>query len=274
MKVAVIGAGWLGFSLSKALQKQGLEVVASKRDKEQAEKLTFDGLDTFAYQLGDKLPDALQLCSHFVINIGAGRRGFKKELFEQQMQQLMQQCLNTADKRLLFISTTSVYGEANKVFVEDTTPEPISDSAKAHVVIEQYLQQKFPQQASILRLAGLIAEDRHPVYYLEGKKDITAAHKMVNLVHRDDAVAAIRAVLDKQLWGEVFHLCATAHPSRKNYYTKAAEVLELVPPVFLDESDQPTMGKCIDPAATLEKLGLTLQYASPFDMLPQEVDES
>ncbi|BDX08172.1 NAD-dependent epimerase/dehydratase family protein [Planctobacterium marinum] len=272
MKVAVIGAGWLGFSLCKALQKQGIEVVASKRDREQAEKLTFEGLDTFVYQLGAKLPEALQACSHFVINIGAGRRGFEKQRFEQQMQELLRQCLAKADKRLLFISTTSVYGEANKTFTEDTLPEPISDSAKAHVAIEQFLKDNFPEQASILRLAGLIAEDRHPVYYLEGKKDITAAHKMVNLVHRDDAVAAILAVLDKQLWGEVFHLCATSHPTRRNYYTKAAEILELVPPMFLDNSDQPATGKCIDPDATLQKLELTLQYSSPFDMLPQEVE--
>lgn len=269
MKVAVIGAGWLGYPLCKALKTQGLEVATSKRSPEQVQKLVSEGLNAVAFQLGDSLPEALKQCDAYVVNIGAGRRKFERDNFTRKMLSLFQQCLDHPARRLLFISTTSVYGEADQVFTEDTPADPISDSARAHVDLERYLQETFAEQCSILRLAGLIGEDRHPVYYLEGKKDVTAAHKKVNLVHRDDVISAISALLQKQLWGDTFHLCAIEHPSRLAYYSAAADALELVPPHFLDDTEQPASGKYVDPTATLEKLGIELKYPSPFDMLPR-----
>ena len=270
MKIAVIGAGWLGLPLCKHLQQSGCEVVATKRKEEDAQQVTYEGVDCFAWQLGQKLPEPFQDCNAYVINIGAGRRHFNKEEFSANMMQLCQQCLTNDKARLLFISTTSVYGERVREITEQDVVEPISDSAIAHVAIEDMLMSQFHKRSTILRLAGLISEDRHPANHFHAKKDVTAAHKMVNLVHRDDVISAITRVLKKKVWGHVLHLCATEHPTRRDYYCWAAEQLGLIPPEFLDDSEQPATGKRIDATGTLETLELELKYASPFDMIPQE----
>lgn len=273
MKIAVIGAGWLGHKLCKTLMQKSLSVVTTKQSENDVERLNKEGIACHQYRLGDaELPQALQDCEVFVINIGAGRRGFEREQFQQQMMTLCRSCLSDNDKKLLFISTTSVYGESNQEFTEETEPAPISDSAHAHVFIENELKTQFPQQVTILRLAGLIGEDRHPIYHLEGKKGITAAHKMVNLVHRDDAIEAIEKIINLEKWGKTFHLSATEHPSRREYYTHAAKALELITPEFLDDTEQPAIGKKVNAEATIEELQLTLQYPSPFDMLPKIVE--
>lgn len=274
MKIAVIGAGWLGYRLCKTFLEKDQPVVTTKQSEEDVARLNAEGISCVQFQLGERpLPQTLLDCELYVINIGAGRRGFKREEFQSKMVDLCRQCLESTDKKLLFVSTTSVYGEANQVFTEQTEPAPISDSAHAHVHIENCLRELFPQQVTILRLAGLIGEDRHPVYYLEGKKDITAAHKMVNLVHRDDAIEAIEKIISLQKWGKVFHLSATDNPSRRAYYTYAAKALELIPPLFLDDSEQPAVGKKVDAEATIAELQLTLKFPSPFDMLPKIAEE-
>ena len=268
MKIAVIGAGWLGLPLCERLQANDKQVVASKREPEDAEQLTFKGIDTFAYQLGNEtLPEAFSDAQVYVINIGGGRRRIEKALFQEQMINLCKQCLTDKNRQLLFVSSTSVYGERVRDIKEDSEVEPISDSALAHVAIEDFLMSTYPKQTTILRLAGLISEDRHPAVHFEGKKNVTAAHKCVNLVHREDVLMAIECIVDKKLWGRVFHLCASEHPQRREYYCWAAEQLGLVPPVFLDESEQPTTGKKVDASDTLTALGMTLKYPSPFDMI-------
>lgn len=268
MKVAVIGAGWLGLPLCEKLKSSGITVYATKRHEEDAEQLTFKGIDTFAYKLGDDaLPKSLTQCHLYIINIAAGRRAVDREQFENQMIQLIQQCLDDKRKKLIFVSTTSVYGERVREVKENDEVEPITDSAKAHVAIEDYLKNNFSKNCTILRLAGLISEDRHPVVHFDGKKDVTQAHRMVNLIHRDDAIAAITKIIEKKLFGRMFHLCASEHPTRRDYYCWAAEQLELVPPQFLDETDQPATGKKIDATDTLEALELELKYPSPYSMI-------
>lgn len=268
MKIAVIGAGWLGLPLCQQLKKSGKTVFATKRTVEDAEKLTFQGIDAFPYQLGDEcLPETIADCDIYIINIAGGRHRLDKDLFQTQMQKLMEQCINEETKKLLFVSTTSVYGERSREILENSEVEPLTDSACAHVFIENFLKEAYAKQCCILRLAGLIGEDRNPAYHFEGKKGVTAAHKMVNFVHQQDAITAILKIVDNNHWGRVFHLCATEHPSRLAYYTQAAVTLDLVPPEFLDESEQPVVGKKVDSTETLKILDMTLQYPSPMDML-------
>lgn len=271
MKVAVIGAGWLGLTLCKQLKSTGKKVVASKRTVEDAEELTFSGIDAFPYLLGDEaLPEAMTRCHVYIINIGAGKRRFERDTFEKQMMTLCRQCLDDKRKKLIFVSTTSVYGERARVIKEDAEVEPISDSARAHVAIEDFLKENFVNQCSILRLAGLVGEDRHPAVHFEGKKDVTSAHRMVNLVHREDAITAIEKIIEKKLWGRLFHLCASEHPTRRDYYCWAAEQMELVPPKFLDDSEQPATGKKVDASDTVEVLEMELKYDSPYKMLAEK----
>jgi nucleoside-diphosphate-sugar epimerase len=274
MKIAVIGAGWLGLPLCEKLKSKGITVLATKRTAEDAEQVTYNGVDAFAYSLGDEaLPGPLTKCHLYIINIGAGRGRFDKDVFAQQMKTLIALCLDDKRKKLIFVSTTSVYGERVREVKEDAQVEPISASAQAHVAIEDFLFENFASQCTILRLAGLVSEDRHPAVHFEGKKDVTQAHRMVNLVHRDDAIAAIEKIIEKKMFGRIFHLCSSEHPTRKDYYCWAAEQMELVPPEFLGNTEQPATGKKVDASDSIEALGLELKYDSPYKMVEAKPSE-
>lgn len=267
-RVVVIGAGWLGLPLAKNFKASGHEVVVSKRKPEDCQHLReVEKLEAVPWQLGESLPEALRHGDIYIINIAPGRRTMVKEQFVADMQVLFSECL-AGTACVLFVSSTSVYGERQRTIIETSETEPLTESALAHATLENWLQENAKPSSTILRLAGLIGEDRNPVHSFAGKKNITAASKMVNFVHRDDAIAAIIAVTKKRYWGHVLHLCATDHPSRMAYYKWAAGALYLSEPQFMDESEQKPSGKVVDASNTIQVLGLEMKYASPYQMIP------
>ena len=85
---------------------------------------------------------------------------------------------------------------------------------------------------TILRLSGLVGYDRLPGRFLANKKELPNGDAPVNIIHRDDCIGLITAVLEQNIWGEIINGSADNHPSRKDFYTKAAERIGLNPPTF------------------------------------------
>jgi hypothetical protein len=111
-----------------------------------------------------------------------------------------------------------------------------------------------------------VGEQRHPVNYLAGKTKLSAPNKVVNLVHQNDVIQSIESLIKNNAWGRTLVISALEHPTRKEYYTWAANKLNLAAPSFIDEQGQPR-GKEIDASRSLDILGIHLKYPSPYDML-------
>ena len=223
------------------------------------------------FQLGDPL-DAPHLTPLFtsdilVLNIPPGRKNFAPEFYVRHMQVLMEKARQSGVDKLIFISTSAVYGESERTVFEYSELDPVTQSAQAHTQIEQYAQNLFGEHLCVMRLSGLIGPDRHPIRTLAGKSNLTNPHRRVNLVHLDDVIKALATVIEKQRYGHCFHLCAEEHPTRQEYYRFAAQSKSLTPPEFVEEEGNTSEGKILDCRFTLETLGIELSYPSPFDML-------
>jgi nucleoside-diphosphate-sugar epimerase len=180
--------------------------------------------------------------------------------------------------RLIFISTTSVFGNYEGTVTNKTAPSPVTDSGKAHETIENHLFENYPQRSKILRPSGLIGPNdsetggslnaiRHPIYSLCSKVDIPKGNDPVNLVHQSDVIKAIHALLTQQTITHAFNISALDHPSRQTYYQWAAKQVMLPTPTFADDTKKRQLGKLIDASITFAELGISPNYASPFDML-------
>ncbi|GAA0853989.1 NAD(P)H-binding protein [Aliiglaciecola litoralis] len=273
MKITLIGAGWLGLPLAKALGENGHQILATKRSEKGVLSLQQQHIQAQQFELGQDLSSeavqALLNTDMLIINIPPGRKTLQPDVFLSQMKALISQAKTSGTKSLLFISTTAVYGEASRVVYEYSEPNPTTDSAKVHVEIEQWIRHTFGPQASILRLAGLVSEDRHPARFLAGKKDIEQGQQVVNLVHRGDVIQAIKYIIKGQHFGQTFHLSARDHPSREAYYCWAAQSLGLATPSFCATTSS-ELGKQINCQLTLDTLGMTMTYPSPYDMLSNQ----
>lgn len=270
MRVAIIGGGWLGLPLAKKLSQSGHQVVATKRSEKGVQSLLEVEVSAVQFNLGDSL-DSPHLTDVFnaqllIINIPPGRKSLQPDVFLQDMLNLINTAKQRGIEKLIFISTTSVYGESSKTVFEYTKVAPQTVSAKLHVTLEQHIRDLFKQHSVILRLAGLVSQDRHPARSLSAKKDIENGQKVVNLVHREDVISAIEKIITNDKFGHTYHLSSSEHPSRQQYYTDAATALELPAPEFAPSTSK-DKGKVINCEFTLRELELNLQYPSPYDMI-------
>ena len=182
------------------------------------------------------------------------------------MLQLIDAALSAGVAHIVFISTTSVYGDdTNNVITEQSATNPQTASAKAHVTIENYLLSKQGEvDISIVRLAGLVGPDRHPARSLSGRQ-LDAGNKRINLVHVHDIVSALTLITCDKPLNDVIHLCSLSHPKRGTYYVDAANAMDIDAPHFSDTEAQPC-GKVIDATQSWERLNITPTYGDPYNM--------
>ena len=121
--------------------------------------------------------------------------------------------LGTAPPRkFVYTSSTSVYGQNDGSLVTENSPtEPAVETGKILVETERVLleaarERKFP--AVILRLAGIYGPDRGYWFkqYLKNEARIEGnGARILNMIHRDDAVGAIIAALKSGRPGEAYN---------------------------------------------------------------------
>lgn len=242
-------------------------MLGTCRSQHKQQQLAEKGVQAYVFQLGGPLPDAIARADICILNIPPNRKTVEPESFARSIKELTTQLLSKGCRKILFISTTSVYGNNQGKVDEQSVPAPETPSGRAHVEIERHLLAT--GKASILRLAGLIGPGRHPVKFLAGRT-LDKGHQKVNLVHLEDVLKVIIAIIEGGHWGQVFHLSATEHPARQDFYCHAAKQAGLAPPVFTTDEDSGGPGKEIDASETLRQLGISLNYPDPMQM-PEEL---
>ncbi|MDX5436699.1 MAG: SDR family NAD(P)-dependent oxidoreductase, partial [Pontibacter sp.] len=83
----------------------------------------------------------------------------------------------------------------------------------------------------------------------------------VNLIHLDDCLAILERIIEQEKWGKVYHAAADGHPSRKDFYTAAAQALHLSPPEFDDMEE--TKFKLIKSQKLKDELSYTFIHPDP-----------
>lgn len=272
MQIAVVGCGWLGLPLATNLQKSGHTIMATCRSEKKAKALTHLGFNAEKFELGNTLTyqrlDKLFTAQVLVLNIPVGRKAPTTEHFVLHMQGLLKHAANSQIQNIIFISTTSVYGDSSAIVTEKSPTNANTQSGQINLAVEDSVKAHFKDRYTIIRPAGLVGKDRHPANYLAGKIDLPNPNNVVNLVHQDDVIQGIESVIKKEIWGQTLVLSALEHPTRHVYYSWAAEQLNLTAPTFIEHQvqEQP-IGKLIDASSSLGILDMQLKYPSPFDML-------
>lgn len=284
-KLVICGYGWLGRYVGEAMSATH-SIIATTRSEEKAKQISHHNIKGLVYTLEAPSGDNTTALCHelagatLLLNIPPGRRNTQLDTFTTNMLALIDKAVEAKVAHIIFISTTSVYGDArNEVLTEQSNTLPETASAKAHVAIEQYLlslQGSSDVHVKIVRLAGLTGPDRHPVNSLSGRS-LSAGNKRVNLVHVHDVTAALQSLIlagnrdaddnvSECVGTDLYHLCSLQHPKRADYYTQAALKKGIPAPTFSDTNLAAT-GKVIDAQASWALLGITPKYANPNDMV-------
>ncbi|PLC59587.1 NAD-dependent epimerase/dehydratase family protein [Photobacterium carnosum] len=264
MKVSICGCGWLGLPLALSLKSQAIEVWGSKTTIEGANVLQQQGINSCLLTLpliGDIDPAIVQFLTTdvLIIAIPPGRKNLDPQDHIEKVMSLATAAKKAGCQRIIFISTTSVYDPLQGEVLETTPVNPSSASGQLHYALEQQLRQQWQQQLTVLRLSGLIGPQRHPVTFLSGRQQLSAAKQPVNLVHLDDCIGVITAIITQHPSMPIMHLAASTHPTREQYYTAMAIKLQLPLPEFGND-DNGINGKEINSNQTIRHLGIVLQH--------------
>jgi nucleoside-diphosphate-sugar epimerase len=230
-QICLIGCGWLGLPLAEQLSSL-YKVVATSRTAEKCQLLNSKGIEAIEIKNNTwTLPEQVINSAWVVFMIPPSGIedyvGFTKNSLHQF----------PSTTKVIFTSSIGVYEPSLEVINEQ------SNIFQNHplVLVENYIQQTFAQ-TYLLRLAGLINAQRHPVKYLSGKENLNPM-QVVNLVHQEDVIAAIQTIILEQPSEKTFNICYPAHPTRQDYYTQQAQKLNLPLPIFTKQNE---VGKQID----------------------------
>ncbi|PVZ87162.1 NAD(P)-dependent oxidoreductase [Serratia sp. S1B] len=269
-KVAIIGLGWLGMPLALSLMSRGYEVVGSKTTPDGVEAARMSGVECYQLELvpqlvcqADDLEQLLRVDA-LVVTLPASRTVEGSRGYFDAVQMLVDSAIAYAVPRIIFTSSTSVYGDASGSVNEDSPLHPVTSSGCVLAELELWLHQLPNTSVDILRLAGLVGTERHPGRFLAGKVDVKGGAQGVNLVHQDDVIAAIQLLLQLPTGGHVYNLCAPIHPAKREFYPLVAQQLHLPPPRFAEEREQE--GRLVDGSRICRELGFAYQHPDPIRM--------
>lgn len=260
--IAILGCGWLGFPLAQQLIKQGYRIKGSTTTPAKLPILEAAGIIPFQITLGADGNEGattafLEGVETLLIDIPPKLRGAVKENFVSKIAHLIPEIKGASIPNVIFISSTSVYADDDTTVTATTLAQPETDSGIQLLEAEKLLQNDPGFNTTVVRFAGLIGEDRHPVKFLSGKTGIKDPDAPINLIHQDDCIGILQQIIAKEAWNTTFTAAAPQHPSRKEYYTQKAKELQLSLPEF--ENDVPSKGKTIDSQKVISELGYMFQ---------------
>lgn len=260
-RVSILGCGWLGKAVGVHLLQCGYQVAGSTTQREKFPALETLGIQPHLINLSDE-PEAVN--NHFfdsdilIIAVPPKLRSAGGGNYVQQMLRLREIVLNHQVRQLIFVSSTAVYPDLNRVVTESD-----ADPTNPLVAAENIFVDERDFKTTVIRFGGLVGPARHPGRFLAGKKDISGKDNPVNIIHQKDCVRIIEAIIQNESWNETFNAAADLHPSKEKFYTAASTLLNLDPPTFSNDS---APFKIINSEKLKQKLSFEFHYPDPMMM--------
>ncbi len=234
MRISILGCGWLGLPLAQVLLEQGHSVKGSTTREEKLPLLEQHSIAPYLIRFSPDINDNYQAdffdSEVLIVNVPPKRSEAATDEYPRQIASLLKAIGSTSVRKLLFISSTSVYPNINRKVRESDTSQDVKASGRALLQTEQMVREQSGVKTTILRFCGLFGPDRNPGRFLAGKTLESSGQVPVNMIHLDDCIAIIQRILDQDVWGETFNACADQHPAKEDFYGVAAQQLDFKPP--------------------------------------------
>jgi nucleoside-diphosphate-sugar epimerase len=242
-KIGVLGCGWLGLPLAKSLIDDKHSVYGSTTSNSKMEVLQKGNIIPFTIVLNGNgivgnIQNFLEESDLLIINVPPKLRSNPEESYLEKIRQLHCEIKKSDVTKVLFVSSTSVYGDVDGLVTEDSPAHPNTESGRQLLASENIFSQDKDLNTTIIRFGGLIGPGRHPVNHLSGKTNLTNGNDPVNLIHLNDCIGIIKTVIHGKYKHKVLNGVYPLHPTKEEYYTSEAIKKGLLPPIYSKDSPQ------------------------------------
>ncbi|MFX0555752.1 SDR family NAD(P)-dependent oxidoreductase [Maribacter sp. CXY002] len=236
--IGILGCGWLGFPLAKQLVANGSTIYGTTTGINKLNKLKEAGIIPFHITISENIiagdmDGFLANLQTLIINIPPRLRGKgHKENYIKKMGLVHAALKNTPIQKVIFASSTSVYGDLEGKVYEDSIPTPNTESGKQLLQSEKIFLEDPHVITTVIRFGGLIGPDRHPITMLSGKENLTNGNAPLNLIHLNDCIGIIAKVMTMDKPDKIINAVYPYHPSKEEYYTQEALKRGIEPPHY------------------------------------------
>lgn len=251
MKWAVIGCGYTGQRLVRRLLGAGHRVTATVRDPAAAAALASHlGIAVSALDLEDPARGgslATMLPGAVVVDcVPPGSPAGRAEKI------LVQACARLGAARLVYLSSTGVYGAANGEWVDESAPAaPAADHGVHRLAAETAILREAGNaglSAVALRIAGIYGPGRGVQARLRGGgyRVIGAGDSYVSRIHVDDLVDVIIAAgTADPLPARIYNVADDEPTTAREHADAVAALLGLPPPPSMPEHEASPMARAL-----------------------------
>lgn len=248
--IAIAGLGWLGQPLAHRLETLGYQVRGSVTTVEKANQLKKLGFDAYAVEISEKgirgqVAALLKNVEVLIIMIPPGLRKNTGADYVLKMTHFLEAIKHSEVQKVVLVSSTSVYDDAQGTVTENDEPKPKTLAGKQLRQVEKLFMNAEGLRTTVVRFGGLIGGSRNPVKYLVGRKNLADGNAPVNLIHREDCIHILVEILKRDAFGKVFNAVNPNHPQKAEYYIQKAKEINLEPPTFA-QADPNTVFKQVD----------------------------
>ncbi len=206
--IAVVGTGFLGSCLAAALRAQGRKVVSIDPVAPADLPCPAAGLP----------PDFSREAFHLIFCCMATHGGDAAAYRTCYLNSARELILRFPKARLVFCSSLSVYRTTGGQTADEQAPTR-SDSPRAALLLRA--------EGAVLEAGGIVA--RLAALYGEGRNELLRRHlagekrlpgpgnRILNYLHRDDAVSALLCLAERGQGGHVYNVCGESMPHAEAY---------------------------------------------------------
>jgi len=241
--VSIVGCGYTGLRLAKRWLAMGAEVTGFATRAESLRGIAACGAQAVALDLDAPTPPAQprralenQLVYYSVPPDPQGEQDARLERFLSQIEGI--------PRRLIYLSTTGVYGDhAGAKVDEDTPATPLSSRARRRVAAESSLRtwadaRQLPW--CILRVSGIYGPDRLPLERLRRGEPAIALGEATptNRIHVEDLVSAcVAAALSPAADRRIVNVTDGSDDSSTAFLQRVARITGLAPPPLVSRAE-------------------------------------
>jgi nucleoside-diphosphate-sugar epimerase len=278
MRALVIGCGYLGRRVAANWRSQGWHVSALTRTSQNAAELTALGIASI---VGDVLlPETLRALPTadvvlYAVSYDRQATASKRDVSIRGLANVLER-LAPSLRRLLYISSTSVYGQDAGEWVDEMSPtNPAGEDGQIVLVAENVVRQMCPEGvATVLRFSGIYGPGRllRRIDAVKRGEPIAAnPDGFLNLIHVDDGAAIVSRLAERDARQPTWLITDDRPVLRREYYSLLARLVGAGEPSF---QFTPTavgrgLNKRCSNARVKAELGDVLQFPTIESGLPQ-----
>lgn len=279
----IVGCGYIGERLARRVQAVGLPATGVVRSAASGRRLDDQGVASLLCDLDqDRLPSGCTLGQELFYLAPPPGEGAVDTRMQRFLEGL---ALSGQPRRIVYISTTGVYGDCDGAWVDEARPaSPRVDRARRRWHAEQLLQDWRSQTGGelvILRVAGIYGPGRLPLARLKkGMPMIAEADApWTNRIHADDLVEVCLRAMERGVDGAVYNACDGTPGNMTDYFNRVADMAGLArPPVISQQEAQEVLSpgllsylresRRLSNRRMCEELGVELRYPTLDEGLP------